>query len=187
MDKKFMEKVISLITPNKQNHTLGTIKAASELALFYGANLEDAQNSALLHDITKHLNKNEQLALCEKYGIILGNVERANPKLLHAITASEIARDTYNMNESVCRAIRFHTTLCDDMTLLDKIIYVADYIEENRSFDGVDKARELAFISIDETLRYCLDTTILEIIKKGDLLHLDTIKARNYLYQTVEA
>lgn len=183
---KLFDEVINRIPLNKQEHTIGTIKAAEALALHYGANVDDAKNAALLHDITKQLSKNEQFTICEKYDIIIDNVEKYNYKLLHAKTASLIARHEFNMNDSVCQAIKYHTTLHRDMTLLDKIIYIADYIEENRNFDGVLNARRLAFLSVDETLRYCLDKTIEEVIKKGDLLHLDTVQARNFLYENVE-
>lgn len=186
MENTLFLEVMNRIPEAKRKHTLGVIKSAEELAVHYGANVLEATYAGLLHDITKNLAKNEQFTICEKYDIIVDNVEKYNYKLLHAKTASAISKHEYNMNDAVCQAIKYHTTLHREMTLLDKIIYVADYIEENRTFDGVQKARELAFISLDETLRYCLDQTILEILQKGDLLHNDTVNARNYLYENVE-
>ncbi|MFI3226665.1 MAG: bis(5'-nucleosyl)-tetraphosphatase (symmetrical) YqeK [Clostridia bacterium] len=183
MDNSIKEEVLSKITPKKVNHTLGVIKAARELAIKWDGNVEDAENAALIHDITKHLNEKEQLNLCEKYGIIVDNIEKNSYKLLHAKTAAEIAKNEYNMNDEVYRAIKYHTTLHRSMTLIEKIVYLADYIEENRTFDGVQKARKLAYVDINEALRYCLDSTIIEIMEKGNLLHLDTIEARNYLYE----
>ena len=185
MDDCIKDDVLSKITPKKINHTIGCIKAAKELAIRWGGNVCDAENAALIHDITKHLNEKEQLNLCEKYDIIVDNIEKSSYKLLHAKTAAEVARHEYNMNEQVYLGIKYHTTLRRDMTLIEKIVYLADYIEENRTFDGVEKARELSFIDIDKALRYCLDSTILEIMDKGRLLHLDTIGARNYLYELV--
>ena len=87
--------------------------------------------------------------LCEKYGIIPCTVEKSEPKMLHGKTAAAIARAEYHMPEDICDAIACHTTGKNHMTLLDKILYLADYIEETRDFPGVDKARELAQIDID--------------------------------------
>lgn len=183
MDKSMLEEVLAKITPRKVEHTKGVIKSARELALKWGGNVEDAQHAGLFHDITKHLTEQEQLNLCEKYGIIVDNVEKRSYKLLHAKTASSVAKHEYGMNDEVSLAICYHTTLRRDMTLIEKILYLADYIEENRDFDGVEKARELAFLDIDEALRYCLDMAIYDIMEKGNLLHLDTIEGRNYLYE----
>lgn len=183
MDKKLIKDVLSRITPRKVAHTEGVIKSARELALKWGANVSDCEHSALFHDITKHLSKDEQFTLCEKYGIIVDDIEKISYKLLHAKTASEVARHEYNMNDDICNGIKYHTTLHKNMTLIEKIVYMADYIEENRKFDGVEKARELAFIDLDQALKYCLDSTIYEVLEKGNLLHLDTIEARNSLYR----
>lgn len=183
MDSLMMEEVLSKITPRKVEHTKGVIKSARELAEKWGGNVEDAQNAGLIHDITKHLTEEEQLKLCEKYGIMIDNVEKRSYKLLHAKTAAEVAKNEYHMNDEVYLGIKYHTTLRRGMTLIEKIVYLADYIEENRDFDGVEKARELSFSDINEALRYCLDMTIAEIMQKGNLLHLDTIEARNYLYE----
>ena len=181
MDNKLRENVLNRVTKGKINHTLGCIKAARELALKWGANVTDCENAALIHDITKHLSKEEQFTLCEKYDIIIDNVEKSTFKLLHAKTAAEVARHEYDMNDDVYMGIKYHTTLRPNMSLIEKIVYLADYIEENRTFDEVHKARELAFIDIDKALIYCLDSVIIEIMKKGNLLHSDTIEARNYL------
>lgn len=183
MDSQLKDEIISKIGASKVQHTLGCIKEARKLAEHYGANVLDAEYAMLFHDVTKHFSKEEQFTFCEKYGIMIDDVERETYKLLHAKTASEFARQEYGMNDDICRAIRYHTTLRRDMTLIEKIAYLADYIEENRSFDGVEIARKTAYTDIDETLRYCLDTAIKEVMEKGNLLHYNTIEARNYLYE----
>lgn len=95
--------------------------------------------------------------------------------MLHGKTAAAIARAEYHMPEDICDAIACHTTGKNHMTLLDKILYLADYIEETRDFPGVDKARELAQIDIDSALLYCYDQTLTELVARGKLIHSDTI------------
>lgn len=183
MDNSIKDEVIARITPKKIQHTYGCIKAGRELAEKWGENVENCENAMLFHDITKHYTKEEQLNACEKYGIIVDEIEKTSYKLLHAKTASEVARQEYKMNDEVADSIKYHTTLRGNMKLIDKIVYLADYIEENRDFEGVEEARRLAFIDIDEALIYCLDSVILDNMKKGYLLHPDTINARNELYK----
>ncbi len=183
MDKKIYDEIWARLTPSRVKHTKGCMKAARELAQKWGENEDDAEFAMLLHDITKHYTEKEQFTLCEKYGIIVDNIEKSSYKLLHAKTAAEIAKHEYGVSESIYLGIKYHTTLRKNMTLMEKICYMADYIEENRTFDGVLKARELAFKDIDEALRYCLDMTIYEVLGKGYLMHIDTIEARNYVYE----
>ena len=99
--------------------------------------------------------------------------------MLHGKTAAAIARAEYGMPEEICQAIACHTTGRNRMTLLDKILYLADYIEETRDFPGVDQARELAKTSIDRALLYCYDQTLIELVTRGKLIHSDTIAAYN--------
>lgn len=187
MNESIKDEVLARITPRKVQHTLGCVKVAKELAIKWGGNIDDAENAALLHDVTKHFTKQEQIKYCEKYNVIIDDIEKSSYKLLHAKTAAEVAKHEYNMNESVYLGIKYHTTLRKNMTLNEKIMYLADYIEENRDFDGVEKARELAFLDIDEALRYCLDMTIYEIMGKKYQMHFDTVGARNQLYAMLES
>lgn len=99
--------------------------------------------------------------------------------MLHGKTAAAIAREEYGMPKDICDAIACHTTGKHGMTLLDKILYLADYIEDTRDFPGVEKARELAQKSIDRALLYCYDQTLTELVERGKLIHSDTIAAYN--------
>ena len=99
--------------------------------------------------------------------------------MLHGKTAAAIARNEYGAPEDVCAAIACHTTGKAGMQILDKILYLADYIEETRDFPGVDKARELAAADIDRALLYCYDQTLTELITRGKLIHSDTVGAYN--------
>ena len=171
--------ILSRLKGYRYQHSLGVERAAVWLAGKYGGDPEKAAAAGILHDITKHLSPQEQLNLSEKYGIIPCTVEKSEPKMLHGKTAAAIARVEYGMPEDVCDAIACHTTGKHGMTILDKILYLADYIEETRDFPGVEKARELAKADIDRALLYCYDQTLTELVARGKLIHSDTIAAYN--------
>ena len=171
--------ILSRLHGYRYEHTLGCERAARKLAERFGGEPEKAGVAALLHDITKHLSPQEQLNLCEKYGIIPCAVEKSEPKMLHGKTAAAIAREEYGMPDEICDAIACHTTGRYGMTLLDKILYLADYIEDTRDFPGVEKARKLARHSMDRALLYCYDQTLTDLVERGKLIHSDTVAAYN--------
>ena len=171
--------ILSRLRGYRYEHTLGCERAARKLAERFGGDPEKAGVAALLHDITKHLSPQEQLNLCEKYGIIPCTVEKSEPKMLHGKTAAAIAREEYGMPEEICDAIACHTTGRRGMTLLDKILYLADYMEDTRDFSGVEKARKLARQDIDRALLYCYDQTLTDLVERGKLIHSDTVAAYN--------
>lgn len=173
--------ILSRLYGYRFEHTLGCERAAVYLAERYGGDVEKCAFAAVLHDMTKQLSKEEQLNLCEKYGIIPCNVEKNEPKMLHGKTAAAIALDEYGAPQDVADAIACHTTGKAGMSLIDKILYLADYIEDTRDFPGVQKARELADQDIDRALLYCFDQTLTELIGRGKLIHSDTIAAYNDL------
>ena len=178
-NEEMRKSILSRLQGYRYEHSLGVERAAIMLAEKYGEDPEKAGTAGILHDITKYLSPQEQLNLCGKYGIIPCNVEKSEPKMLHGKTAAAIARVEYGAPEDVCEAIACHTTGKHGMTLLDKILYLADYIEETRDFPGVEKARELARLSLDRALLYCYDQTLTELIARGKLIHSDTIGAYN--------
>ncbi len=157
--------VISLIDPKRVNHVLGCRDTAVDLARHWGADETDAARAGILHDITKALRGTLQLTLCDAYGIILDDFSAKYPKTLHALTGSLVAQRIFGENQAVVSAIRHHTTGKADMTLLEKIIYVADYMEPCRDFPGVEKLRALAYTDIDAALKLGLEMT-LELLKK---------------------
>ena len=162
-------------------HVLGTEQEAIRLAERYGADVEKARVAALLHDCTKKLDMEEQLALCRRYGIQLDELEQKALKLLHAKTGAAIARDVFGVDDEIYRAIWWHTTGHANMTLLEKIIYLADYIEPSRDFPGVDKLRSVCYKDLDEGLLLGLEMTIEEMTSMGNPVHHATIEARDAL------
>ena len=159
--------VIRLLNPNRVNHVLGCRDTAVDLARHWGANETDAARAGILHDITKALDGPLQLTLCDAYGKILSDFSRKYPKTLHALTGSLVAERIFGENQAVVDAICHHTTGKADMTLLEKIIYVADYMEPCRDFPGVEKLRELAFSDIDAALKLGLEMTLDHLKRQG--------------------
>ena len=159
--------VVSLLKPKRVAHVLGCRDTAVELAKHWGADVTDAARAGILHDITKAIDGPLQLTLCEAYGKILSDFSRRYPKTLHALTGSLVAKRIFGENEAVVSAIEHHTTGKADMNLLEKIIYVADYMEPNRDFPGVEKLRELAFSDIDAALKLGLEMTLEHLKRQG--------------------
>ncbi len=159
--------VIELIHPNRVNHVLGCRDTAVKMARHWGADETDAARAGILHDITKALRGSLQLTLCSEYGIVLDDFSQRYPKTLHALTGSLVAERIFGENQAVVNAIRHHTTGKADMTLLEKIIYVADYMEPCRNFPGVEKLRELAYTDLDAALKLGLEMTLQLLKKQG--------------------
>lgn len=156
-----LEQVVTgLLKPNRVAHVLGCRQTAVELARLYGADEVDAARAALLHDITKALDGPLQLTLCREYGIMLDAFSSQNPKTLHALTGSLVAQRIFGEGKAVVDAIRSHTTGKADMSLLEKILYVADYMEPNRNFPGVEQLRSLAYTDITRALQLGLEMTL---------------------------
>ena len=160
--------VISLLKPNRVKHVLGCRDTAVELAKHWGADVTDAARAGILHDITKAIDGPLQLTLCDAYGKILSDFSRKYPKTLHALTGSMVAERIFGENEAVVSAIEHHTTGKADMNLLEMIIYVADYMEPNRDFPGVEKLRELAFSDIRAALKLGLEMTLEHLKRQGN-------------------
>lgn len=157
--------VVSLVKPSRVAHILGCRDTAAELAKLWGADERDAARAGLLHDITKALDGPLQLTVCSEYGVALDAFSAHNPKTLHALTGSLVAERIFGENKAVVDAICSHTTGKAGMNTLEKILYVADYMEPNRSFPGVEELRHLAYTDLDKALKLGLTMT-LELLKK---------------------
>lgn len=152
--------VVGLLKPSRVPHVLGCRDTAVELAKLWHADEVAAARAALHHDITKALDGRLQLTLCRQYGIILDKFSEENPKTLHALTGALVAERIFEEPAEVVDAIRYHTTGKANMTTLQKIIYVADYMEPNRDFPGVMELRNLAYTDLDKALKLGLEMTI---------------------------
>ena len=171
------EKTLDLLDSHRVAHVMGCENEAVQLALRWGEDPELAAEAGILHDITKRCSLEEQLNLCEKYGIINDNSELKSPRLLHAKTGAALARDLFGAEEEVCEAIRWHTTGKPDMTQFEKILYLADYIEPTRDFPGIEELRALAYEDLDRAMTLGLKMTIEEIRRANYPLYVDTLTA----------
>ena len=175
--------VVSLLKPSRVAHVLGCRQAAVELARHWGADETDAARAALLHDITKALDGPLQLTLSRAYGMILDTFSIRNTKTLHALTGSWVARRIFGENDAVVSAIASHTTGKPGMNLLETIIYVADYMEPNRDFPGVEELRRLAHTDIYGALRLGLDMTITMLNQQGREVSPESAQTLEWLEQ----
>ena len=172
---------LSYLKHKRIPHVLGTEQEAIRLALRYGADVGKARVAALLHDCTKKLEMEDQMALVQKYGIPLDELEQKALKLLHAKTGAEIARDVFGVDDEIYRAIQWHTTGRADMSLLEKVMYLADYIEPTRDFPGVEELRKTVYEDLDRGLAMGLAMTVEEMHQRGNPVHSATLAALKYL------
>ena len=171
----------SMVMQKRVRHIRGTEEEAVRLARRWGADENHARRAGILHDCTKYLELEEQLELCERYGVQLDELEHRAVKLLHSKTGACIAKYVFGEPDEVFNAIFWHTTAKADMTTLEKILYVADYMEPNRDFDGVERLRELAYRDLDAALLLGVETTIQEMKDRQLPVPTNTLQAQAWL------
>jgi len=171
----------SMVLQKRVRHIRGTEEEAVRLARRWVADENLARRAGILHDCTKYLTGEEHIAICEQYGVPLDDLERMAPKLLHSKTGACMARYIFGEPDEVYEAIFWHTTAKADMTTLEKILYVADYMEPNRDFDGVERLRELAYRDLDKALLLGVETTIQEMKDRNLPTHKNTLQAQAWL------
>lgn len=168
---------LSMVYAKRHAHIRGVEEEAVRLACRWGANEDQARRAGILHDCTKYLSLEEHLAISEAYRLPLDELERENAKLLHSKTGAALAWGVYGQEEAVCRAIYWHTTGKHGMSLLEKIIYIADYMEPNRTFEGVEELRRLAYRDLDEAVLLGLEMSAADLRERGLLVHTNTQRA----------
>ncbi|WP_130806566.1 bis(5'-nucleosyl)-tetraphosphatase (symmetrical) YqeK [Senegalia massiliensis] len=170
------------IDKERYKHTIRVTETAIKLAKNYKVDTEKAHIAALLHDSAKYKDKDTLLKKSQEFGIILDAVMKNNPHLIHPFLGAELAKVKYNiLDEDILNAIKYHTTGRKNMSMLEKIIFIADYIEPGRNFPGLEKIREISFEDIDLGIILAMDNTLKYIINKGWLIHPNTIETRNSL------
>lgn len=149
--KKSLKKVLS---PSRYEHTLGVAYTAANLASVYNEDIDKAFMAGLLHDCAKGVSEEKNLKLCKKYKLEVTPVEESNTALLHAKVGAYLAEHKYHVEDrDILNAILYHTTGRPNMSTLEKIIYISDYIEPNRKvFPSLIKAREIAFKDLDDAM-----------------------------------
>lgn len=172
--------------PKRFQHTLGVSFTAASLAMCYGENVWKAQVAGLLHDCAKCYSDKKNLALCEKHHIPVTDVERRNPFLLHSKVGGFLAMNEYKVNDmDIINAIIYHTTGRPQMSQLEKIVFIADYIEPGRNkAKNLEEIRKIAFQDLNITCKKILEDT-LEYLKQGNG-DIDPMTEKTYLYYCEE-
>ncbi len=178
------EKLQSALSVKRYIHTMGVAEQAIKLAEIYGSTQEKqkAEVAALLHDCAKDYPQELKMRLCKEYHIALDDILKKQKDLIHPFLGAEVAKREYLVeDEDILNAIRYHTTGRKDMSLLEKIIFLADYIEPNRTpFDGLEEARRLAYLDLDMAMRYTLEHTIAYVKERNLMLHPLSLEALEY-------
>lgn len=179
-------KVESRLTPKRFKHVLGVVEAAKKLGEIYDESIEKVQLGAILHDYAKNMKIEELLEVAIKNNIQLDEIEIESSELIHGkVGAFLVKYDLKIEDEDILNAIENHTMGRKNMSKLEKIICLADYIEPGRAFPGVEKLRKLAGKDLDKALLKALDNTIKYLIEEGQVIHPRTLETRNYLLKIV--
>lgn len=182
--QKIQKELSKELDAKRYEHTLGVAYTASCMAMRYGYDLKKAYIAGLLHDCAKGMTHEARLNYCKKYDLEVTDVEKKNPSLLHAKVGADMCLRKYGIEEEeIASAVRYHTTGKPDMSLLEKIIFIADYVEPHRKeIPGLDEAREILFCDLDETLRTILKHN-LQYLEESDKV-IDSLTRQTYEYYT---
>lgn len=161
-------------------HSCNVAEEAVILAGLYGCDEQKAYVAGILHDITKEFDKNEQLQIIKDGGIILDSVQQCAPKLWHAVSGSVYVQTRLGITDSdVINAIRYHTTGRAGMSLLEKIIYTADYTSKERSYNGAELMREKSRVSLEEAMLFSCQYTLQKLSANKAAIHPDQLRCYN--------
>lgn len=176
-----INKLCSQLDSFRFKHSINVMEVSEALAKHYGADVHKANISGVLHDCGKNYKGAEALEYVKGIPYEPDNIETLQPKLLHGVIGKHLAKTMYNIDDQeILNAIHWHTTGRAGMDILEKIVYIADYIEPLRSFEGIEEIRKIAFENLDECIVRCSESTIRFIIERGVLLHSKTVETRNY-------
>lgn len=163
ISQKLRKELEKELKPDRFDHTMGVAYTAASMAFVYGADVDKALIAGFLHDCAKCMSHEDQIKVCEKNNIEISDVERRNHSLLHAKVGMYLARTKYDIYDTdILNAIRWHTTGRENMSLLEKIIYIADFIEPNRKpLENLPKIRKEAFEDLDKCLAHILHDSVI--------------------------
>ncbi len=174
------EKAYAMLKPSRIPHVRGCEQEAVRLARFWGEDPEEAAEAGILHDVTKRLDLSGQLLLCRKYDIVIDTLEARSDKLLHSKTGAAVAKHEFGASDAVVTAIMWHTTGRPGMSRLEKILYLADYMEPTRSFEGVDELRRLSYLDLDRAMELGLSMSIGDLKARNREIHPMTERAMEF-------
>lgn len=185
MEYDFYKEILKKrLNEKRYYHSLCVADEAERLALKYGADSKKAYLAGLLHDITKNTTEEEQLQMFKEFGIIPDSITRQSFKLWHAVSGAAYIENILKItDEEIISAVRYHTTARENMTLLEKILYLADFSSADRCYDDVEIMRIKVDESISAAMEYALSYTISELVEKHALIHPDTMYAYNQVME----
>lgn len=169
------------LSRNRYEHSLRVAEEARKLAKCYGVDLENAYLAGLLHDIAKEYDYDLNKYWVDKYSLSTELLDSNNKKICHAEIGAVVSLELYGVNKDICQAIKYHTIGNVNMTLLDKIIFIADKIESGKDYPGIIKERELAYRNIDEALILCLQNSKKKLENDGKKFNDESEKLLNLL------
>lgn len=182
MYKKYIDEIRKRLDDKRFNHSLCVAKEARRLALKYGADADKAELAGVLHDITKQASAAEHFEIIKKYNLQLNEVELNAHKLWHSKTGAALVKFELGIDdEEIISAINYHTTAKADMTLLERVLFLADFTSEDRDYEDVDIMRALTEQSMELAMTYALKYTITDLLHKDVAIHPDTVAAYNYI------
>lgn len=173
----------SMVKAKRLAHIRGTEEEAARLARRWGADEDTLRRAAILHDCTKYLSLEEHLFICDRYGVPLDSMERSTEKLLHAKSGAALAKYVFGQDDEIYQAILYHTTARANMSLAEKILYIADYMEPNRAFPEVGELRRLAYEDLDRAVLIGVRLSIQEMLERNRVVHHNTLEAEAWLLE----
>lgn len=183
----YIEIIKKRLDPYRFYHSMCVAECAKKLAKKYGCDEEKAYTAGVVHDIMKNTPPDEQLEFLEKLSVKLSNAELANPKLYHAISGAYYVKNELKIDdEDIFNAVRYHTTGREGMSVLEKVIFVADFVSEDRNYNGIDEIRAASEESLEKAMMIGISFTIKEIVDKKQSLHIDSVKTYNELILEVK-
>jgi predicted HD superfamily hydrolase involved in NAD metabolism len=176
------EYLTNTLSTKRLMHSEGTAKTAEKLAIIYNVDSRKAYLAGLVHDCTRETDIAAQNNMLEALELEVDELTLTTKELLHALTAEYLMINEFNIyDEEIISAVRFHTTGRENMTLLEKIIFLADVIEPSRDFPGIEYIRQIANENIDEALLVAFESSIKFLLGKRQMIHPNTLLARNYI------
>ena len=182
MNKEVLINLHKDIGESRFNHTLRVVEESKKLAKIHNIDIDKAVTSALLHDCAKFEDKKKLLNMAYDFDIMKNNIMKLNNHLIHAPLGAILAKYRYNiLDKDILNAIKYHTTGRKNMSTLEKLTYIADYIEPARKFDGIEIVRQLAYQDLDRSILLAMNKSLVFLINNDRIISRDTFEARNQL------
>lgn len=182
-----MDHISSSISSKRYRHSINVSDTAGKLAEHYGYDAEKARLAGLVHDCAREYDMTRLKNCLTEEGIEADELTLELRELLHGPAAVYVCRRVFGIEDGeILNAVRYHTTGRENMSLLEKIIYLSDFIEPERCFEGVEELRRLALENLDKALLAAFDSSIQYIISKNGLIHINTVLSRNYLLKELQ-